>query len=378
MQVNIPSVAFRLIARDNKVYREYLSEDILTELEGEGADCFVGTHRVNDLTKFLVDGVVDIQKLAFSIYLIKKGNDLVVELVENPMDQEGKRQKGGNLIKDRRTNRKFLIETSDTSGSVKLDEMLTKASQEGAPYNAFRLTYGLGSLKRLLRKDLSYNLRFKNGYFYLEAVTGDLTQLEDVKSAAFKRRGEVIKDFKKLSNLDIATPVLTESDKALAGSFDQLKHRQALSNGKITELIHRLQREGIPADFINTVILSMPLEHTSADTVSADRLRDQVMELYGLMKRYLENPGQIQYSVKNPKHTYYKGVPEENIPQPINYSEIMVISKDRAGLLRDIQAEIAKLRGSAVRFIFLSIKTQFYWFVKCSMFRERMLSAAKK
>ncbi|MFH1507154.1 MAG: hypothetical protein ABIG46_01825, partial [Candidatus Omnitrophota bacterium] len=322
MQLSIPSVAFNVRRRGRGVYREYLSEDILTELQSQGAGYFIGTHRVNDLTKFLVDEVVDIQKLALSIYLIEQNNDIIVELVENP----GK-QKGGNLVWDRRSRKSFLIETSNTKGSVQLDAVLTKASEEGAPYNAFRLLYRRESLKTLLENGLPYNLRFKEGYLYLEAVTGDITQLEQAKVRAFKKEGEEIKDFKQMGNLGLAIPVLTESDKVLAESVNKLRYLQILSEKKMTDLTSKLRREGIPDDFINSVILSMSLEHTSAETVSAVRLQDQLAELYNLMTAYINNPNQVRVSVKNPKDIYYKGIPRKQIPQLIDYTEIMIVAK---------------------------------------------------
>ncbi|MFC1658693.1 UTP--glucose-1-phosphate uridylyltransferase, partial [Candidatus Omnitrophota bacterium] len=341
MQLSIPSVGFGLRRKGEIVYREYLSEDVITELEHRSSGYFIGTHRVNDLTKFLVDEVVDIKRLAFSIYLIEQGNNITVELVENPA-----KQKGGNFVWHKPTKKSFLIETSNTKASSSLDKLLTKASQAGAPYNAFRLTSRRDSLRQLLENELPYNLRFKNGYFYLEAVTGDITQLADAKVKAFKKTGEVIKDFKQMSNLDIATPILKESDAALIEAINQLRNEQKLSNEKIREVISTLEKEGLPSDLIDTIILSMPLEHTSAETVDAKRLQEQIRELYGLMNAYLDNPAQIQVSVKNPKDIYYKGVPPKQLPREIDYTEIMIVAENRQGLDRDITAIIAQNKGN--------------------------------
>ncbi|MFH1507155.1 MAG: hypothetical protein ABIG46_01830, partial [Candidatus Omnitrophota bacterium] len=327
MQLSVPSVAFNVRKRSRGVYREYLSEDILTELQSRGAGYFIGTHRVNDLTKFLVEEVVNIQKLALCIYLIEQNNDIIVELVENPADTKGNRQKGGNLVQYQKTGKSFLIETPNARGSSKLDQFLNRASEEGAPYNAFRLLYRRESLKALLEEGLPYNLRFKEGYLYLEAVTGDITQLEQAKVRAFKKEDEVIKDFKQMGNLGLAIPVLTESDKVLAESVNKLRYLQILSEKKTADLTSKLRRKGIPDDFINSVILSMSLEHTSAETVSAVRLQDQLAELYDLMTAYINNPNQVRVSVKNPKDIYYKGIPRKQIPQLIDYTEIMIVAK---------------------------------------------------
>src|SRR5207248_2045623 len=124
-------------------------------------------------TKLSKDSVISVDKLAFAIAKFEQGFDVVAELVDNP-----NKQKGGNVLQDTGTGKSFLIETSNVKGDDRLVKLLDEAGEVSAPYNAFRLVYNVGSLKRILQKSLPFNLRFKEGYFYLEAVTGDVTQMQ--------------------------------------------------------------------------------------------------------------------------------------------------------------------------------------------------------
>jgi hypothetical protein len=153
--------------------------------------------------------VISVEKLAFAIAKINEGFNVVAEVVDNP----GK-QKGGNVLKSRSTGKSFLIETSNVKGDKELVKLLEKAGEVSAPYNAFRLVYNVGSLKNILKEKLPYNLRFKDGYFYLEAVTGDMTQMLATK-AKFMSSGEEIHDFKDPKNIDDALQYLRKSDDQL-------------------------------------------------------------------------------------------------------------------------------------------------------------------
>lgn len=170
----------------------------------------IGSHRINDLTKLSKDSVISVDKLAFSIAQLSKGYNLVGELVDNP-----NKQKGGNVLKNTKTGQSFLIETSNVKGSPELVSLLDEAGKTGAPYNAFRLVYQVGSLKSILKNSLPYNLRFKDGYFYLEAVTGDVTQMPETRTK-FMSSGEEIHDFKEPKNIDDALKYLRQSDGQIA------------------------------------------------------------------------------------------------------------------------------------------------------------------
>ena len=167
----------------------------------------VATHRINDATKFTTEQVVDLDGLALSLSLLDKGYGVTIDLVGNP----GK-QKGGNNLRFAGDRRSFLIETSNSKGSPELTALLDDAAKTGAPYNAFRLTSTPATYKKLLDAGIPYNLRFKNGFFYLESVTGDLTQLPDSHSVAIQKEGELIHDFKQLANLLDALEYLRKQD----------------------------------------------------------------------------------------------------------------------------------------------------------------------
>ncbi|MCX7940407.1 MAG: hypothetical protein N2555_01365, partial [Endomicrobia bacterium] len=206
---------------------------------------YVGTHRVNDLTKFLVENVdelqgsvLEIDKLAYAIYQIEENNrNVVVELVENPAGQ-----KGGNMFEY--VGKQFLVETLNAKGVDKLRELFDKAGELKTPYNAFRLIYDAKSLGKLLDKGLPYNLRFKDGYFYLEAVTGDITQLEGANVVGYKKAGELIHDFKELKNLEEAIKYLDVSDnqlKVVVGD-PEVRKRISMSNFSFKEVMKILQK----------------------------------------------------------------------------------------------------------------------------------------
>ena len=194
-----------------------VSDSVLSKLDD---DSVIGTHRINDLTRFTTQGVLDLDKLAYGMYLHDQGHNIVGELVANPGGQ-----KGGNTVRDVKTGKSFLLETSNTKASAGLTAKIDKAGEAGAPYNAFRLLYQVGELKKLIQTDLPYNLRSKNGNLYLEAVTGDITQLPDADAVFFRQEGELIHDFKQQKNVPDAVDFLTQSDKDInewqANSTDQ-------------------------------------------------------------------------------------------------------------------------------------------------------------
>lgn len=186
--------------------RSFLDEMIAAD---KGNRSVLATHRINDTTKFSPRQVVDLDKLALSLSLLDRGFGVTIDLVGNP----GK-QKGGNNIRYKGEERSFLIETSNAKGSAGLTALLDAAAQTNAPYNAFRLTSTPAVYKGLLERGIRYNLRFKNGFFYLESVTGDLTQIPDSRSVAVQTKGELIHDFKQLANLLDALEFAREQDAA--------------------------------------------------------------------------------------------------------------------------------------------------------------------
>ncbi len=185
--------------------RKFLDTNIL---DIAGDDAVIGTHRINDLTKFSYKTVVDVDKLALGMSLQAQGRKVVVELVNNP-----KGTQGGNAIISP-SGQEFLLETSNAKGSGRLMRLLKQAGDEKAPYNAFRLLYNVKALKGLLKKDLPFNLRFKNGVFYLDAVTGDVTQSPEANTGFFTG-GEDTHDFKEPANIQEAVTFLRQQDAEL-------------------------------------------------------------------------------------------------------------------------------------------------------------------
>ncbi len=206
MQLAENGQAFRL---DSQGQRKYITGALIDEFSDFEV---ISSHRINDLTKFSKDSVVSIDKIAFALAQIDRGYGVVGELVNNPS-----KQKGGNVLKNTKTGRSFLIETSNVKASPALVGLLDEAGKKGAPYNAFRLVYAVDKLRTILKNQLPFNLRFKDGYFYLEAVTGDVTQLPSTK-AAFVSSGEDIHDLKEPKNIDDGVAFLKRSDEELIQS----------------------------------------------------------------------------------------------------------------------------------------------------------------
>jgi hypothetical protein len=189
--------------------KPFLDEMIAADAESRFV---ISTHRINDATKFTTGRVVDLDNLALSLRLLEEGHGVTIELVGNP-----NKQKGGNNIRFKGERRSFLIETSNSKGSPELTSVLDEAAKTNAPYNAFRLTSTPAAYKKLLDIGIRYNLRFKNGYFYLESVTGDLTQIPESHSVAIQKKGELIHDFKQLANLLDAIEFVTKQDSGRRG-----------------------------------------------------------------------------------------------------------------------------------------------------------------
>jgi|GEM_PF-6684645 len=181
--------------------KEYLEKSVL-EIIG---DRYIGTHRVNDLTKWDLNTVVDVEKLALSLKLQDDGHRIVADLVANP-----KKQKGGTA------SNVGLIETLAVKGSKALTEFVAQEGKRGAPYNAFRLVYKADTLLQMLKTHrLNYYLRVKDGFLYLESVTGDLTQFEDSNTAFVQKEDDLIHDFKNLQGVPEALVFLETQDEQL-------------------------------------------------------------------------------------------------------------------------------------------------------------------
>ncbi|MCB4790347.1 MAG: hypothetical protein LHV68_00505 [Elusimicrobia bacterium] len=166
-----------------------IKKSVIGELLNSGC-AVLGTHRINDMTKWTAE-VLAVEKLAYGIYQInEKNKEVVLELVENP-----KNQKGGHWLRVK--NKEFLCDTISTN-TPELKGFL--ASFNNTPYNAFRNMYSIKSLSEKLTDSygIKFNLRYVDGGFYLESVSGDITLA--MNSMAFQKKGEIIHDIKSIKD----------------------------------------------------------------------------------------------------------------------------------------------------------------------------------
>lgn len=202
-QLNARGEAYRIDAQGRKTY---LEASVLELISGK----MLASHRINDMTKLSSETVVDLDKLVLAVHLHNQGHAITADLVSNPL-----KSKGGTA-----TNI-GLLETLAAKGSPELMGFINQLGDQGAPYNAFRLTYDVDSLRELLEQnDLPYYLRFKDGFFYLEAVTGDLTQFEDANTRFIQREGDLIQDFKELKaeQVNLMTNAIVQQDRELTAA----------------------------------------------------------------------------------------------------------------------------------------------------------------
>lgn len=204
-QLTLPKQAFNVMADGGYKLVDESVLDLLAKSDPQNKSIII-THRINDLTKFLTDEVVNLDKLAVNLYLLDKGHNVIVELVGNPGGA-----KGGNFIKFK-DGPGFLIETSNAKGHPHLSGLLDKAGKALEAYNSFRNGMRPGKYAELIKQGLPYNLRFKDGYFYVELVTGDVTQNPNSNTASFEKKGELIHDFKQLTNLREALEYAARQD----------------------------------------------------------------------------------------------------------------------------------------------------------------------
>ena len=144
------------------------------------------------------------------------GSHLVAELVSNP-----DRQKGGNAVRRKATGQDVLLETPNTQGSPVLSDLIDRLARIGAPYNRFRLIYRISGIRPVIAEGLGTNVRYKDGFFTVELVTGDLTQSEKSHAVFFQKSPEeVIHDFKGFGNLPEALGFAARQESLLSSRVD--------------------------------------------------------------------------------------------------------------------------------------------------------------
>lgn len=200
MQITQPGEGYIIDRQNNEHKIPGTVKEHLLEKGGE----LIAAHRINDMQKW-TNKVVDLDKLAYSWYLInKKGHNMIVDLVRNVKDARGNYQKGGLYLRNEKTGRNFLMETINTK-TERIERKLSELNDKfnGIPYNSFRQ---ITLLEKFSSQGLRWNIRVRTdgNYLYPELVTGDLTGAEWANSIGIMKEGEEIKDFKKLANLETA------------------------------------------------------------------------------------------------------------------------------------------------------------------------------
>lgn len=190
-------VAFKLEPTQGAYKKVPLTVSLTKHLQGQGVQ-YIATHRVNDLTKFLLEEVVPIKKLAYSIGRIRAGANTVAEMVQN----YEKRQKGAYLFQE---GDKFIIlEDPKIRGSAQANNLIDETTKTGKScYSAFRIVYDLEALEDIARTAPEWNLRFTNGNLYLEEYAGDMTLAPSSKVSGY-RSADKIHDLKSMDPVQLA------------------------------------------------------------------------------------------------------------------------------------------------------------------------------
>lgn len=175
-------------------------------LEKLGANLLLA-RRINDLT-MLTRAALDLDRIAFGLEQFEQGNAFVAELVSNPH-----RQKGGNALYDHSAGKAVLMETANSAGSPELNSVVQTLTEQGAPYNKFNVLYSLTQCRAAFKEGLQPNVRYVEGHFTVELVTGDVTRHPGVNAAFFQASPkETTHDFKALSDLPEALSFCSDQD----------------------------------------------------------------------------------------------------------------------------------------------------------------------
>ncbi|MCD6094035.1 MAG: UTP--glucose-1-phosphate uridylyltransferase, partial [Candidatus Omnitrophica bacterium] len=222
MQLNWQNQAYTLDSAGNK---HCFKESVIKRLQSNDVHYMV-LHRINDLDRLSPKGVLDINLIALSLYLMReRGFNLTVELVGNP-----KGTKGGLGLRIDDNEDMILIEGLNSKSKEmedRLSELTTQVKEEGKtglPYNAMRQVEDIDSTDKSMQKGLPLSMRIRGGNrLYPEIPVGDATQIDTVKAGAImrlqdrfmpeKKNGEEIYDFKKPEHVSDAIRFLEKQDR---------------------------------------------------------------------------------------------------------------------------------------------------------------------
>ena len=219
---------------DDKEQDHRLAEAVVDHLLSRGTR-YLTLNRINDLDRISPLGILDVNLLALSLYLMREQRySLTVELVGNDTGQ-----KGGFGLAEEGSEAMFLVESLCAKSKRFAERMDTlieqfkstlswqsedekKNSKIGIPYNAMRQVEDIQATKDALKEGLPVVLRYREGRIYLEPPVGDMTNLPEIRARAVMRmhdrfntairNGELIYDFKKLEDACKAPSFLRTQD----------------------------------------------------------------------------------------------------------------------------------------------------------------------
>ncbi len=113
-------------------------------------------------------------------------------------------------------------------------------------------------------------------------------------------------------------------------------------------------------DFFDRIIRSFTLEHLEAETVTADRLSDQILRAYRLFQNHMTEPFHpIQVETFNPVYSSQLGQTRQ-----AGHTEIQIVAHDRVGLDSDITTVLRDAK--------INIATSFHSKIKLSKTRPEI------
>ncbi|MBN1521999.1 MAG: hypothetical protein JW928_05645 [Candidatus Aureabacteria bacterium] len=218
MQTVTPGSGFILRGADDVCFIKESPLQYVSDAS-KGKALLMNNVNIDDLTK-LTDLVADTERISFSMQCLLEGDaDVLVEGVWNT-----KGQKGGSWLKDTVSGKKILVEGMCLKTSrfqklfigegggrkdISLMPLLNKMS------NTYKIE---PLLKYLPEAGLSNYLDRRDGVFFLESVTGDVTQITNIRSEAFVKidsqtqRPEEIQTFKSVRDVYLTLESMQKQD----------------------------------------------------------------------------------------------------------------------------------------------------------------------
>jgi len=221
-QIAEQGIAYTVDENNNKIPLNQSALDYLIQNRA----LYLDTFRVNDLTK-LTGNIIDLDKLAYSLYLMDKGYNIVAQIVYNLKEQQG-----AVFLMDG-SGKQFFLEhlASDTKALqrklAELNSAVKKQKLYTSPNNVTRILFNLKELSRMISFPLPVYLRIRDeNKLYSELLSGDVTRIKGARTAGIMEGEEFIQDFKELKDLELAIKylILQDSDenfKKAARSFSK-------------------------------------------------------------------------------------------------------------------------------------------------------------